>query len=682
MTQAFERILFVMFENQYRSYVIQHPFMRKLASAGAELKNSFGAFHPSQTNYLASLTGEVCGVTNDTPPANPLPQKTLVDLFEEKNISWKAYMEAYPESPWNPLWESSNYPPSEQPINESPNNSAELARYFRKHNAFASCHSIQKDKARWNKIVSENTFWQDLQNKGKTLPRYSWFTPDIWNDGHYLYNTHTSTTPRTLLVSQMAGWLENVFLGNIAASKVQGASSAGVENIGLNLDIDKLLTDPETAWQESRVPKGTLIVITFDEADYDAKSFDTNYDGPNQIYTVLLGDMIPPNTTIDTPLNHYSFIKTVERNFSLDHLDKNDRDANYIRDLWQEKFCWEAPIASDITLAGTMAATHLNGDTHLIFEQSEGLLATSKLYGNQWSSPKNTNLTTTGLVATCSLNNTLHVVFSGIHGQLYYSCSDCGEVWTQPLALNAHGHTSIALSTYLDMASNEHKLMLCFTRDNGAIEYLSIDQASLKTQSFVTAEPQSVGQFTDGPMATSQLGGSVYLVYKERNTRHMRMTSFNTAPFNAFKAVDFNNAPAPENDTSLHQWSPFDVHVGHFSKKMGALQNNYQCLGNMTLTAIEGEMYIVNRAGYADTPEAYSASFGLTGIFTASHQLSNGFGTIHQAGWTTEKIIPAVNLTPTSPLSLASNGQTMTLIWQDASSQKMMFCNGGYSRER
>ena len=57
MKKAFDRVLIVMFENQYRSYVVQHPFMRKLAAAGAELTNSFGAFHPSQTNYLASLAG-------------------------------------------------------------------------------------------------------------------------------------------------------------------------------------------------------------------------------------------------------------------------------------------------------------------------------------------------------------------------------------------------------------------------------------------------------------------------------------------------------------------------------------------------------------------------------------------------------------------------------------------------
>ena len=37
MTKPFDRVITVMFENQYRSYVIQHPFLKKLASAGADI---------------------------------------------------------------------------------------------------------------------------------------------------------------------------------------------------------------------------------------------------------------------------------------------------------------------------------------------------------------------------------------------------------------------------------------------------------------------------------------------------------------------------------------------------------------------------------------------------------------------------------------------------------------------
>ena len=105
----------------------------------------------------------------------------------------------------------------------------------------------------------------------------------------YLFNTHEDTNPRSLLNSQIAGYLERVLLGDIPNSKVRGGGKYNQDNIGLNLDLDLVLTDPKTAYANSNIQEGTLIVITFDEADYDATGYDTNYDGPNQIYTVLLG---------------------------------------------------------------------------------------------------------------------------------------------------------------------------------------------------------------------------------------------------------------------------------------------------------------------------------------------------------------------------------------------------------
>lgn len=70
--------------------------MRNLAAQGIELTNSFGVMHPSQTNYIASLAGELCNVTDDEVPPR-LPQRTLVDLIEDsaQNLDWRAYMESY-----------------------------------------------------------------------------------------------------------------------------------------------------------------------------------------------------------------------------------------------------------------------------------------------------------------------------------------------------------------------------------------------------------------------------------------------------------------------------------------------------------------------------------------------------------------------------------------------------------
>jgi hypothetical protein len=180
-------------------------------------------------------------------------------------------------------------------------------------------------------------------------------------------------------------------------------------------------------------------------------------------------------------------------------------------------------------------------------------------------------------------------------------------------------------------------------------------------------------------MTLGQLGGSLYLIYKERNTRKMRMTSYNVAPYNTFKAVDFNDQDDPLNNTTMHEWSPKDYPVGHFSKKMAALANDYQNLGNMAAATISGELHLVHRGGYEDTPNAFTEIFGMTGIYTAANQLSNGFGTLDQAGWTIEQEMPEVAIHPASPLSMCSDGEKLTLVWVDEASKKINYRQGGYT---
>src|ERR1700712_3778879 len=115
MRQIFERVLIIMFENQYREYVRANPFMRDLAACGIDLENYIGVMHPSQTNYIASIAGELCGVNSDGGPSPLLTQRTIVDLLEEapRALSWKAYMDGYHAAtqPWTPaLVPADDYP--------------------------------------------------------------------------------------------------------------------------------------------------------------------------------------------------------------------------------------------------------------------------------------------------------------------------------------------------------------------------------------------------------------------------------------------------------------------------------------------------------------------------------------------------------------------------------------------
>gem|GEM_PF-1543812 len=642
----FQRVLVVMFENQYRNYVLQSPFMRKLASAGADMGNYFGAFHPSQTNYVASLAGEVCAVTNDTPPASPLLQRNLVDLLEEANISWKAYMEAYPNEAWNPAWAEATYPASQQPINEYPDQGDALARYFRKHNAFASFHTIQKDEARWAKIVDEVQFWKDLGKQD--LPQYSWFTPDIWNDGHYLYNTHTDTNPRTQLIPQVATWLEYTFFGNLDSSKVSGGVQTGLDNIGLNLDIDLLISDPETAWQNSNVPEGTLIVVTFDEADFNAQGYDTNYDGQNQIYTVLLGDMIQPGTMIPTPYNHYSLIKTIQRNFSLKDLGKNDVQANWFRFLWQQEYKWScpAPLHAEPSVID-MAAVLIADQYVLLTRHADNSVQEIRYQKGQWASPTATGINSIGPMAAAQSEGIIYLAYTGVDGYFQVATSSEEGIWFAPqkLAINSSG--AVTMASYTDLADQKEKLMLCYLGADSFIQSLIFSDSQWQST------PTPVGQITDGPMALAQMGPSLYLVYKEWKRSQLRLTSFNLAPFNSFDAQTFDGDPAPDNNTSLHQWSPADIAVGHFAQKFNALQADFRSRGDFAMASIEGEMHLAYRQEYDNAANA--AFFGLTGIFTASSALTNGWGTIRQAGWTTPSTLDGVAPGSESPMTMAQH---------------------------
>jgi len=97
------------------------------------------------------------------------------------------------------------------------------------------------------------------------------------------------------------------------------------------------------------------------------------------------------------------------------------------------------------------------------------------------------------------------------------------------------------------------------------------------------------------------------------------------------------------------------------------------------MATISGEMHLVHRGGYPDLSNAYTEIFGLTGVYAASHQHSNGYGTLHQAGWTKEEEMGAISINPDSPISMCSDNSTLTLVWIDSVSGTIKFRQGAYS---
>jgi acid phosphatase len=67
-----------------------------LAKQGILLNNSYAVTHPSEPNYIACVGGEYFGMDNDNFNAIPQNVSTVVDLLEDKWISWAEYQEDLP----------------------------------------------------------------------------------------------------------------------------------------------------------------------------------------------------------------------------------------------------------------------------------------------------------------------------------------------------------------------------------------------------------------------------------------------------------------------------------------------------------------------------------------------------------------------------------------------------------
>lgn len=191
----------------------------------------------------------------------PANISTVVDLLDTKGISWGEYQEDIPYAGF----EGWNF--STDPFQED---------YVRKHNPLVMFDSVTSNATRLSLMKSFKSFEEDLANK--TLPQWSFITPNMTNNGHDINDT-------------IAGNWSRRFLEPL-------------------LNNDYFMND-------------TLIVLTWDENNED--------DEENKMSAILLGGAVPPafrNTSDHTFYNHYSMLSTVELNWGLPSLGRWDCGAN------------------------------------------------------------------------------------------------------------------------------------------------------------------------------------------------------------------------------------------------------------------------------------------------------------------------------------------------------------------
>lgn len=148
--------------------------------------------------------------------------------------------------------------------------------YVRKHNPAVLYNAVTSRPDRIEKIKNTTLFFDDLE--ADRLPQWMFITPNMTSDGH-----DTSVTTA-------GAWTSNF--------------------------VTPLLKNP-------KFMKNTLVLITFDETE--------TYTEQNRVLAILLGDAVPKHlvgTTDSNYYDHYSEIATVEANWWLNHLGRNDAAAN------------------------------------------------------------------------------------------------------------------------------------------------------------------------------------------------------------------------------------------------------------------------------------------------------------------------------------------------------------------
>lgn len=267
----FDRVVVVVLENEGTRQAMADPYFAELAKQGAWFSNYYALAHPSFPNYLALVAGNTFGVDDDHRPP-PIKSPNITDGLEAKGLSWKAYAENYPGGCFlGSAAGAGKLTPTATPT--------EL--YVRKHVPLLAFAAIQSHPNRCARIVNADHFMKDVRSGN--LPNYSFYTPNMFNDGH---DTSIGAASR---------WLSG-FLANVRAAR-------GMER--------------------------TLLVVTWDEgAGKDFKS--------NKVLALLLGDVVNPGRYNDEA-SHFSLLRTIEDNFGLSPMSRGDRDADPLPEkVWRD----------------------------------------------------------------------------------------------------------------------------------------------------------------------------------------------------------------------------------------------------------------------------------------------------------------------------------------------------------
>jgi phosphatidylinositol-3-phosphatase len=315
---ALNHIFLIMLENHSQSSVIDDanaPFITSLAHKYAMAANYFGVTHPSEPNYVATISGSNWGV-NDDQPTNTYDHLNIVDQLEQHHLTWAAYMESMP---------SAGFTGAQFPAN--------AALYVNKHNPFVLFDDIKSSPNRLAQIKPYSDFAADM--KAKQIPNFVWISPNQCHDMHGGVSTAVAADGSDGTPCPFGSTKDDA---NDAALKQK--ADAFVKGA-----VDAITST--TDWKTGR----TAIFIVTDENDFTGAASTDGWesaegccDSPNlgkgtpflgsngqpdghvwgggiygggKIPAIVMTAKGKPGFTSQTPYNHYSFLSTVEWNWNL-----------------------------------------------------------------------------------------------------------------------------------------------------------------------------------------------------------------------------------------------------------------------------------------------------------------------------------------------------------------------------
>ena len=161
--KAFDRFAVIWLENTDYDMAAGDSNLAALAKQGVLLTNYNGVTHPSEPNYVASIGGETFGMDNDNFNEVPANISTVIDLLEDKGISWGHYQQDLPYSGFEGYsW-----------VNQKTGKND----YVRKHDPAVIYNSVADVPDRLALIKNFTLFDSDLA--ANTLPQWMFITPNM-----------------------------------------------------------------------------------------------------------------------------------------------------------------------------------------------------------------------------------------------------------------------------------------------------------------------------------------------------------------------------------------------------------------------------------------------------------------------------------------------------------------------